>query len=164
MESSDSQMDKPQHGRPKRAELPDVNINTGVQSINTERASLMILMRRRRIMAAAFPGCQHQGILLIFSSFKITMPIFVKLHWVSGGQLRYALPFYSALGCCKRACQFSWGGGGVSWQEPVDSATISYSKEYHVRWGVPSPPPSLVSNVQIHSGMSDHDVVDLHQC
>ena len=40
MASSDSQIDKPQRGRPKRAELPDVNINTGVQSINTDRASL----------------------------------------------------------------------------------------------------------------------------
>ena len=39
MANSDSQIDKPQHGRPKRAELPDVNINTGAQSINTERAS-----------------------------------------------------------------------------------------------------------------------------
>ena len=28
MASSDSQMDKPQRGRPKRVELPDVNINT----------------------------------------------------------------------------------------------------------------------------------------
>ena len=36
MASSDSQIDKPQRGRPKRAELPDVNINTGAQSINTE--------------------------------------------------------------------------------------------------------------------------------
>ena len=36
---SSSQIDKPQHGRPKRAELLDVNINTGAQSINTERAS-----------------------------------------------------------------------------------------------------------------------------
>ena len=41
MASSDSQIDKPQHGCPKRAELPDVNINTGAQSINTERASLI---------------------------------------------------------------------------------------------------------------------------
>ena len=41
MASSDSQIDKPQRGRPKRAELPDVNINTGAQSINTERASLI---------------------------------------------------------------------------------------------------------------------------
>ena len=40
MASSDSKIDKPQRGRPKRAELPDVNINTGAQSINTERASL----------------------------------------------------------------------------------------------------------------------------
>ena len=40
MASSDSQTDKPQRGRPKRAELPDVNINTGAQSINTERVSL----------------------------------------------------------------------------------------------------------------------------
>ena len=38
MASSDSQIDKPQRGRPKRAELPDVNIiNTGAQ---TERPSL----------------------------------------------------------------------------------------------------------------------------
>ena len=36
--SRGSQIDKPQRGRPKRAELPDVNINTGAQSINTERA------------------------------------------------------------------------------------------------------------------------------
>ena len=41
MASSDSQIDKPQRGRPKRAELSGVNINTGAQSINTERASLI---------------------------------------------------------------------------------------------------------------------------
>ena len=35
MASSDSQIDKPQRGRPKRAELPDVNINTGAQNINS---------------------------------------------------------------------------------------------------------------------------------
>ena len=40
MASSDSLIDKPQRGHPKRAELPDVNINTDAQSINTERASL----------------------------------------------------------------------------------------------------------------------------
>ena len=39
MASSDSQFDKPQRGRPRRAELTDVNINTGVQSIDTEGAS-----------------------------------------------------------------------------------------------------------------------------
>ena len=39
MASSDSQIDKTQRGRPKRTELPDVNINTGAQSINSERAS-----------------------------------------------------------------------------------------------------------------------------
>ena len=39
MASSDSKIDKLQRGRPKRAELPDVNINTGAQSINTEKAS-----------------------------------------------------------------------------------------------------------------------------
>ena len=39
MTGSNSQMNKPQHGRPKRAELPDgIIINTGAQSINTERA------------------------------------------------------------------------------------------------------------------------------
>ena len=40
MVSSDSQIDKPQRGRPKRAELPDVNINTSAQSINTEMSLL----------------------------------------------------------------------------------------------------------------------------
>ena len=40
MANSDSQIDKLQGGRPKRAELPDFNINTGAKSINTERASL----------------------------------------------------------------------------------------------------------------------------
>ena len=40
MASSDSQINIPQHGHPKRAELPDVSINTGAQSINTERAFL----------------------------------------------------------------------------------------------------------------------------
>ena len=39
MTSTNSQIDRSQHGRPKRAELPDVNINTGTQSINTEKAS-----------------------------------------------------------------------------------------------------------------------------
>ena len=42
MASSDSQIDKPQHGRPKRAELSDLNINTGAQSINTERAFFIV--------------------------------------------------------------------------------------------------------------------------
>ena len=31
MASSDSHVNKPQRGRPKGAELPDVNINTGAQ-------------------------------------------------------------------------------------------------------------------------------------
>ena len=39
MASSNSQIDKPQRERPKRAEVPGVNINTGAQSINIERAS-----------------------------------------------------------------------------------------------------------------------------
>ena len=36
MASSDSQIDKPQCGHSKWAELPIVNINTAVQSIDTE--------------------------------------------------------------------------------------------------------------------------------
>ena len=40
MASSNSQIDKPQCGHLKRAELPDVNTNKGAQSINTERDSL----------------------------------------------------------------------------------------------------------------------------
>ena len=40
MASSHSQIDKPQHGHRKRAELPNVNINTGTQSITPGRAFL----------------------------------------------------------------------------------------------------------------------------
>ena len=40
MASSNSQIDKLQRGRSKKAALPGININTGAQSINTERASL----------------------------------------------------------------------------------------------------------------------------
>ena len=36
MASCDSQIDKPQRGRSKRAELLEININTGAQSIDTE--------------------------------------------------------------------------------------------------------------------------------
>ena len=49
MTSSDSQIDKPQRGCPKRAELPDVNINTGAQSINTERARIKIKIINNKI-------------------------------------------------------------------------------------------------------------------
>ena len=41
MASSDSQIDKPQRERTKRAERKDVNIDTGAQSINTDRAALV---------------------------------------------------------------------------------------------------------------------------
>ena len=44
MASSDSQIDKTQRERPKRAELPDVNINTGAQSINIERVSSELML------------------------------------------------------------------------------------------------------------------------
>ena len=39
---NNSQVDKPQCGCPKRAELSDVNKNTGVQSVYTERASSVL--------------------------------------------------------------------------------------------------------------------------
>ena len=44
MAISDSQTDKPECGHPKRAELPDVNIDTGAQSINTERFLRMLFI------------------------------------------------------------------------------------------------------------------------
>ena len=44
---SNSQIDKPQCGRPKRDELPDVNINIGAQSINSERVSLKFRVNLR---------------------------------------------------------------------------------------------------------------------
>ena len=42
MATSNSQINKPQAGRAKRVKLPDVNINTGAQRINTERVSKKI--------------------------------------------------------------------------------------------------------------------------
>ena len=50
MASSDSQIDKPQHGGPKRAELPDVNINTGAQ--NTESFFKIFYGVRQQFVAA----------------------------------------------------------------------------------------------------------------
>ena len=43
MASSEIQIDKAQCGCPKRAELLDVNINTGVQSINTVILVLVLI-------------------------------------------------------------------------------------------------------------------------
>ena len=51
MASSDSQIDKPQHGHSKRAERRDVNRNTGIQSINTERASVFKLTHVHVLLA-----------------------------------------------------------------------------------------------------------------
>ena len=54
MTSSDSQTDKLQRGRPKRAELLDVNRNTGAQSIKTERASLILRLTIVRSFTQTF--------------------------------------------------------------------------------------------------------------
>ena len=50
MATSDSQINKPHRGRPKRAELPDVNINTVAQNINTKSASLIYILTRLMII------------------------------------------------------------------------------------------------------------------
>ena len=42
MASSDSQIDKPQRGRPKRAELSDVNVNKGAGKTLILGASLTL--------------------------------------------------------------------------------------------------------------------------
>ena len=47
MTSGDSQIDKPQRGCPKRAELPGVNMNTDAQSVDTERASFSIISQQK---------------------------------------------------------------------------------------------------------------------
>ena len=49
MASSDSQ---PQRGRPKIAELPDVHINTGAQSSNTETAFVNRLLLPELLFAS----------------------------------------------------------------------------------------------------------------
>ena len=56
MASSDSQIDKPQRGCPKKAELPVVNINTGAQSINNWDTPLSINALRARIYYTALLG------------------------------------------------------------------------------------------------------------
>ena len=61
MAGSDSRMDKPQRGRPKRAELLDVNI-TGVQSINTERASSGGLSLFSRGGGGSGENCVQKGL------------------------------------------------------------------------------------------------------
>ena len=52
MSSSDSQIDKPQRGR---RELLDVNINTGAQSINTEKAFLRVVRYQMNTKANETP-------------------------------------------------------------------------------------------------------------
>ena len=50
MASSDNQIDKPQCWLPKSTELLDVNVkNTGAQSINNERTSLIHILILLRI-------------------------------------------------------------------------------------------------------------------
>ena len=67
MASSNSHINKPQRGCPKRAELPDVNINTGAQSINTKKASLSFGNQR------FYVGCQWVKRVLKTSSGEITV-------------------------------------------------------------------------------------------
>ena len=86
--SSDSQISKPQHGHPKRAELPNVNINTGAQSINTERAFLTMslskvnLSETRRLPNSDLPlkvwccyGAHHNGNFCYWSRMFILLDI-----------------------------------------------------------------------------------------
>ena len=72
MASSDSQIDKPQRGRPKRAELPDVNINTGAQSINTEGASLDLAQEETTVLLISMVGIVNQREVLLNFALDIT--------------------------------------------------------------------------------------------
>ena len=65
MASSNGRIDKPQHRcQTKRAELPNVNINTGMQSINTERVPLRCLRLMYEMKIAQTP--LNDGIFLLF--------------------------------------------------------------------------------------------------
>ena len=70
MASSDGQIDKPQRGCPKRAELPGVNINTGVQSVDTERASLKQMQIIHITLFCTEEGGLHGGILCLRSLYR----------------------------------------------------------------------------------------------
>ena len=65
--TSDSQIDKPQGGHAQRAELPDVNINTGTQSINTERTSLTTGTKEGAIVAVVLLLLHLFLLFLLFS-------------------------------------------------------------------------------------------------
>ena len=69
MESSDSQMDKPQHGRPKRAELLDVNINTDVQSINNESVLNYINEEDNGSSISRLPASGNSSYLFVFQDY-----------------------------------------------------------------------------------------------
>ena len=59
MASSDSHIDQPQRGHPKRTELPDVNINTGAQ-----RANVTLVDLQRRFSSLTCNVCYTYRFLL----------------------------------------------------------------------------------------------------
>ena len=83
MASSDSQIDKPQRGHPKRAELPDVNINTGAQSINTERASLTVYVNKHlslNLILWILDRKAHFSVFVIFFLFFVILLHSQSIH------------------------------------------------------------------------------------
>ena len=81
MAGSDSQMDKSQRGRPKRAELPDVNINTSAQSIN---ASLKVITcMASKLICSCVVDIWGPSQLQFLSNFykNVAKVTYIKLQW-----------------------------------------------------------------------------------
>ena len=89
MASSESQIDKPQRGRPKRAELLGVNINTGAaQSINSESTSLKLVnVYSRRTNAR---NASHNSLSMALNAPLSTPVNKVQFHlYADGGQRQF---------------------------------------------------------------------------
>ena len=141
MASSGSQIDKPQHGCPKRAELLDANINTGAQSINTERASLKPPWINHN-MIAPFLCKQHTqpspALCIPLISKRETGKETTYQQWVGGKHSsNFQTPFEFPRGTCisltnpltKLAmCVLSWKVTGRKCKLFLDSITSNHIK------------------------------------
>ena len=75
IESSDNQIDKPQRGCPKRAELPDAKINTKMRKAYILRNQLLYLEKSRPCILPSPSSCLRKKTVLITSKKKSF------LHW-----------------------------------------------------------------------------------
>ena len=104
MASTIHQIDKPQHGHSKRAEIPDLNINTGAQSINTERASLSAQFC---MVTGVHPPVQPG-----LSKFSPQPPPVENDTFITPVTL---IMQKKSILCNYSCCTLGWGGGSLYW-------------------------------------------------